>query len=58
LPYFSTAFHPAIGGQTKWMIQTLEDMLQAWDKQLALIVFSGNHMYHSNIEISPLQSII
>ena len=58
---FSTAFHPQTDGQSKRIIQTLEDMLRmcvldhggSWDEHLPLVEFAYNNSYHSSIEMAP-----
>ena len=65
LLHFSTAFHLATDGQTEQIIQTLEDMLwactldfkEAWDEQLALIEYSYNNSYHSNIGMASYEAL-
>jgi len=65
LLHFSTAFHPAMDGQTECTIHTLEDMLRAcaldfkkvWDEQLALIKFSYNNSYHASIGVAPYEAL-
>jgi len=65
LLYFSTAFLPGIDDQMEWMIQTLEDMLRAWEldfkqawvEQLELIEFSYNNSYHSSIIMAPYEAL-
>ena len=58
---FSLAFHSQMDGQSERTIQTLEDMLRAyniewkgnWDDHLPLIEFSYNNSYHSSIGMAP-----
>ncbi|GJW49809.1 reverse transcriptase domain-containing protein [Tanacetum coccineum] len=53
----SMAYHPQTDGQSKRIIQTLEDMLRAcvmdfggsWDVHLPLVEFSYNNSYHSSV---------
>ena len=61
----STAFRPQTDGQSKRMIQTLEDMLRmcvmdlggSWDEQLPLVEFAYSNSYHSSIEIAPYEAL-
>ena len=61
----STAFHPQTDGQSKRMIQTLEDMLRmcvmdlggSWDEYLPLVEFTYNNSYHSSIEMAPYEAL-
>ena len=61
----STAFHPQTGGQSKKIIQTLEDMLRAcsikfkgfWDDHVALIEFAYNNSYHSSIRMASYEAL-
>nr|GEV25448.1 putative reverse transcriptase domain-containing protein [Tanacetum cinerariifolium] len=61
----STAYHPEIDGQSKWTIQTLEDMLRAcvidfgngWVKHLPLAEFSYNNSYHASIKALPYEAL-
>ncbi|XP_077217916.1 uncharacterized protein LOC143852421 [Tasmannia lanceolata] len=60
---FSTAFHPQTDGQSKRIIQILEDMLRAcvmdlkgsWDDHLPSIEFSYNNCYQASIQMAPLR---
>jgi len=62
---FSTAFYPAMDGQTEHTIQLLEDMLRAyaldfkkaWDEHLALIEFFYNNSYRASIRIAPYEAL-
>ncbi|KAI5337664.1 hypothetical protein L3X38_016935 [Prunus dulcis] len=62
---FSTAFHPQTDGQSKRMIQTLEDMLRAcalqfredWDEKLPLMEFAYNNSYQASIRMSPFDAL-
>ncbi|WCJ24571.1 hypothetical protein M5689_006521 [Euphorbia peplus] len=62
---FSTAFHPQTDGQSKRMIQTLNDMLRMcvmdfgghWDLHLPLIELVYNNSYHSSIEMAPYEAL-
>ena len=61
----TTTFHLQTNEQTERTIQTLEDLLRAcvidfkgsWDDLLPLIEFSYNNSYHSNIQMSPYESL-
>ncbi|GKD04222.1 putative reverse transcriptase domain-containing protein [Tanacetum coccineum] len=61
----STAYHPQTDGQSKRIIQTLEDMLRAcvidfggsWDTHLPLAEFSYNNSYHSSIRCAPFEAL-
>ncbi|GJW12522.1 putative reverse transcriptase domain-containing protein [Tanacetum coccineum] len=61
----STAYHPQTDGQSKWTIQTLEDMLHAcviefgssWDLHLPLVEFSYNNSYHASIKVAPYEAL-
>ncbi|CAL2238916.1 unnamed protein product [Prunus armeniaca] len=62
---FSTAFHPQTDGQSKRIIQTLEDMLRAcalqfrgdWDEKLPLMEFAYNNSYQASIKMSPYDAL-
>ncbi|KAG4204849.1 hypothetical protein ERO13_A04G065614v2 [Gossypium hirsutum] len=55
---FSTTFHPQTDGQSKRMIQTLEDMLRccvlefqaSWEKNLPLIEFAYKNSYQLSLK--------
>ncbi|GFS29579.1 hypothetical protein Acr_00g0007290 [Actinidia rufa] len=61
----STAYHPQIDGQSKRMIQILEDMLRAcvldyrgrWEDHLSLVEFVYNNSYQSSIEMAPYEAL-
>nr|GFA43177.1 putative reverse transcriptase domain-containing protein [Tanacetum cinerariifolium] len=61
----STAYHHQTDGQSKRMIQTLEDMLRACvidfggsrDVHLPLAEFSYNNSYHSSIRCAPFKDL-
>nr|GEV10036.1 hypothetical protein [Tanacetum cinerariifolium] len=61
----STAYHPQTDGQSKRIIQTLEDMLRAcviefgkgWDRHLPLVEFSYNDSYHTSMKASPFEAL-
>ncbi|KAL2246237.1 UNVERIFIED_CONTAM: Transposon Tf2-12 polyprotein [Sesamum indicum] len=63
---FSTTFHPQTDGQSKRMIQTLEDMMRActmefngnWDDHLPLMEFVYNNSFHSSIGMAPYEAFI
>ena len=62
---FSTAFHPQTDGQSKIMIQVLEDMLRgcvldfsgSWDRYIPLMKFSYNNSYQSSISMTPYEAL-
>ncbi|WMV29887.1 hypothetical protein MTR67_023272 [Solanum verrucosum] len=62
---FSTSFHPQTDGQSKRVIQILDDMLRAcimefegsWDKHLALIESAYNNSYQSSIGMPPFEAL-
>ncbi|KAA3481005.1 Gag protease polyprotein [Gossypium australe] len=62
---FSTAFHPQTDGQSKSVIQVLEDMLQccvlefvgSWEKYLPLIEFAYNNSYQSSIRMALYEAL-
>jgi hypothetical protein len=61
----SSAYHPQTNGQTKRVIQILEDMLRAcvihydknWDKCLALAEFSYNNSYQASLKMAPFEAL-
>ncbi|GKA63010.1 putative reverse transcriptase domain-containing protein [Tanacetum coccineum] len=61
----STAYHPKTDGQSKIMIQTLEDVLRAcvidfgsgWDKHLPLAEFSYSNSYYASIKAAPFEAL-
>ncbi|GKA01618.1 putative reverse transcriptase domain-containing protein [Tanacetum coccineum] len=61
----STAYHPQTDGQSKRIIQTLEDMLRACvldfgkslDKHLPLVEFLYNNSYHTSIKAAPSEAL-
>ncbi|GJV40182.1 putative reverse transcriptase domain-containing protein [Tanacetum coccineum] len=61
----STAYHPQTDGQSKRIIQTLEDILHAcvidfgngWVKHLPLVGFSYNNSYHASIKGAPFKAL-
>ncbi|KZV57838.1 hypothetical protein F511_29083, partial [Dorcoceras hygrometricum] len=62
---FSTTFHPQTDGQSKRVIQVLEDLLRAsvldfsdrWDLKLPLIEFTYNNSYQASIEMAPYEAL-
>nr|GEY37605.1 putative reverse transcriptase domain-containing protein [Tanacetum cinerariifolium] len=61
----STAYHPETDGQSERTIQTMEDMLRAcvidfgnsWDRQLPLVEFSYNNIYHASIKAAKFEAL-
>nr|GEY49342.1 putative reverse transcriptase domain-containing protein [Tanacetum cinerariifolium] len=61
----SVAYHPETNGQSKRIIQTLEDILRAWVidfgkgwvKHLPLAKFSYNNSYHASIKATPYEAL-
>ena len=61
----SSAFHPQSDGQSKRVIQILEDMLQAcvmdfkgnWVEHLPLIKFTYNNSFQSCIGMAPYEAL-
>ncbi|GJV68053.1 putative reverse transcriptase domain-containing protein [Tanacetum coccineum] len=61
----STAYHPQIDSQSKYTIQTLEDMLRAcvldfegsWDVHLPLVEFLFNNSYHYSVRCASLEDL-
>jgi hypothetical protein len=62
---YSTAYHPQTDGQTKRVVQILEDMLRAcvlvyekkWDTCLPFTEFSYNNSYQASIKMSPFDAL-
>ena len=62
---FSTAFHPQTDGQSKRVIQILEDMLRScvidlegsWDRHIALVEFVYNNSFQSSIGMAPYEAL-
>ena len=62
---FSTAFHPQTDGQSKRVIQVLEDMLRvcvldfpgSWDRYTPLMEFAYNSSYQSSISMTPYEAL-
>ena len=63
--HFSTAFHPQTDGQSEWVIQILEDILQCCmlefegnrERYLALVEFAYNNSYQSSIKMAPYEAL-
>ncbi|GKB45321.1 putative reverse transcriptase domain-containing protein [Tanacetum coccineum] len=61
----STVYHPQTDGQSERTIQTLEDMLRAyeidfgkgWVNHLPLVEFSYNNSYHASIKATPFEAL-
>ncbi|GJS54645.1 putative reverse transcriptase domain-containing protein [Tanacetum coccineum] len=61
----STTYHPQTDGQSKRIIQMLEDMLCAcvidfgssWDYHLPLVEFSYNNSYQTSIKAAPYKAL-
>nr|GFC38593.1 putative reverse transcriptase domain-containing protein [Tanacetum cinerariifolium] len=61
----STAYHPETDGQSKRIIQMLEDILRvcvidfgsSWDKHLPLVEFPYNNSYHASIKAAPFEAL-
>ena len=62
---FSTAFHSQENGQSKRLIQVLEDMLRgcgmeftgSWDRYIPLIEFSYNNSHQSSTGMAPYEAL-
>ena len=62
---FSTAFHPQTDGQSKRLIQVLEDLLRgcvmeftgSWDRYVPLMEFSYNNSYQVSICMAPYEAL-
>ena len=62
---FSTAFHPQTDGQSKRVIQILEDMLRScvidleggWDRHITLVEFVYNNSFQSSIGMAPYEAL-
>lgn len=62
---FSIAFHLLRDGQSKQVIQMLEDMLRSciiefeggWERYLPLVEFTYNNSYQSNIQIASYEAM-
>ena len=63
--HFSIAFHPQIDGQSKRVIQVVEDMLRAcmldfkgnWSNHLSLVEFAYNNSYQASIGMAPYEAL-
>ena len=61
----STAFHPQTDGQSKRIIQILEDTLRAcvldhrgrWEEHFPLVEFAYNHSYQASIQMEPYEAL-
>ena len=61
----STVFHPQTDGQSKRIIQVLEDMLRAcvldhkgcWEEHLRLVEFAYNNSYQVSIHMAPYEAL-
>ena len=59
------AFHPQTDGQSKRVIQVLEDMLRScvidyedsWDRHIPLVEFVYNNSFHSSIGMAPYEAL-
>lgn len=57
--------HPQTNGQTKRIIQVLEDMLRAcvldigrcWEELLPLMAFAYNNSYHARLGMTPYEAL-
>ncbi|KAG4214452.1 hypothetical protein ERO13_A01G123350v2 [Gossypium hirsutum] len=62
---FSIAFHLQTDGQSKRVIQILEDMLRccvlefqgSWEKYLPLVEFAYNNSYQSSLKMAPYEAL-
>ena len=62
---FSIAFHPQTDGQSKRVIQVLEDMLRgcvldfpgSWNRYIPFMEFAYNNSYQSSIGIAPYEAL-
>lgn len=58
-------YHPSTDGQSKRVIQILEDMLQGcvidfhdnWEDHLPLVEFEYNNSYQSSIQMAPYEAL-
>ena len=63
--HFSIAFHPQTDGQSKRVIQIVEDMLRAcmldfkgnWSNHLSLVEFAYNNSYQASIGMAPYEAL-
>ena len=62
---FSTTFHPQTDGQSKRLIQVLEDMLRgcvmefsgSWNRYIPLMEFTYNNSYQASIGMAPYETL-
>ena len=62
---FSTAFHPQTDGQSKRVIQIMEDMIRScvidyegsWDRHIPLVEFVYNNNFQSSIGMAPYEAL-
>ena len=62
---FSTTFHPQTDGQSKRVIQVLEDMLRgcvldfpgSWGRYILLMEFAYNNSFQSSIGMAPYEAL-
>ena len=62
---FSTTFLSQSDGQSKMLIQVLEDMLRgcvmeftgSWDRYVLLMEFSYNNSYQASIDMTPYEAL-
>ena len=62
---FSTTFHPQTDGQSKRVIQVLEDMLRScvidyegsWDRHIPLVEFVYKNSLQSSIGMAPYEAL-
>ncbi|KAA3470022.1 DNA/RNA polymerases superfamily protein [Gossypium australe] len=62
---FSTTFHPQTDGQSKRLIQVLEDMLRccvlefqgSWERFLPLVEFAYNNSFQSSLRMAPYEAL-
>ena len=62
---FNTAFHPQTNGQSKRVIQVLEDMLRScvvdyegnWDKYIPLVEFVNNNSFQTSIGMALYKAL-
>ena len=62
---FSTAFHPQTDGQSKRVIQIMEDMLRScvidyegsWDRRIPLVEFVYNNSFQLSIGMAPYEAL-
>ena len=62
---FNTTFHPQTDGQSKILIQVLEDMLRgcvieftgSWEMYVPLLEFAYNNNYQASIDMTPYEAL-